>query len=285
MLSYSHGYHAGNFADVLKHLILVRLLRYLTGKERPLCYFETHAGAGCYPLTSPQALQNREFDRGIGRLWSRAELPDAVADYVDLVRECNGNDRLHRYPGSPWFAARLLRPTDRLILHERHPAEVALLRGMCARDSRARIIAGDGCSGLIPLLPPRERRGLILFDPSYEIKADYTLVAATLVRAHRRFTGGTYALWYPVVDRQRIHKLERALKASGIANIQLYELCIKPDTTGPGMTGSGMVVVNPTWTLASEMQAALPWLANQLADACSAQALQPSYRVEVLAAE
>ncbi|MGK2913115.1 MAG: 23S rRNA (adenine(2030)-N(6))-methyltransferase RlmJ [Porticoccaceae bacterium] len=284
MLSYRHSYHAGNFADVIKHLILIRILRHLAAKDKPLCYIDTHAGSGGYSLEGGPALQNREFASGIGKLWQRTDMPEVVADYVEQIREFNPGNRLRRYPGSPWFAQHLLRPQDRLLLHERHSTDVELLRRRCASDSRINISAEDGFAGAIALLPPRERRGLVLIDPSYEIKTDYASVVDTLVRAHRRFATGLYAIWYPVVDRQRVRKLEQAIKTSGIRNVQLFELCIKPDVPSHGMTGSGMLVINPPWTLASDMRAALPYLATVLGEA-GGSGQEGSYRIETLIAE
>ena len=314
MLSYRHAFHAGNHADVLKHLVLTRLLAYLTskagaapeasdippvlggsprtapappacppslgGKAKPLCYIETHAGPGLYRLDSPHAQQNKEFSSGIARLWNRPDLPAPVASYVDLVRSLNPDGTLRHYPGSPWLAQRLLRPSDRLILHELHGSEMGPLRDNFAGDRRVQVTEGDGYRGLLAALPPRERRGLTLLDPAYEVKSDYRQVAETLTQAHRRFATGTYALWYPVVERGRIDDLERALARSGIRRIQRFELAVRPDGRGRGMGTSGMIVVNPPWTLMQEMRPALDYLAAVLGDGGPGR-----YRAEELAGE
>lgn len=278
MLSYRHAFHAGNHADVLKHLVLTRALAYLTAKDKPLCYIETHAGPGLYRLDSPQALQNREFSGGIARLWERADLPPPLAAYVELLRALNPGGTLLRYPGSPWFAQRLLRPADRLVLHELHGSEIGPLRENFAGDRRAQVIGADGYRGLIVALPPRERRGLVLLDPSYEVKTDYRQVAETLTQAHRRFATGTYALWYPVVERGRIDELDRALAGAGIPRIQRFELAVRPEGRGSGLGTSGMIVVNPPWTLLEELRPALAYLAEVLGEAGGGR-----WRAEVLA--
>lgn len=279
MLSYRHGFHAGNHADVLKHLVLCRVLAHLTAKPKPFCCIDTHAGAGLYDLSGPQAQQHREFDTGIARLLDAADAPAPLADYLAVVRAANPGGGLRYYPGSPGFARHWLREGDRLVLCELHPAEFEVLRGNLGGNRRIKLIKDDGLKSLKALLPPRERRGLVLIDPSYEVKADYDAVVAALVDAHRRFATGSYALWYPVVERRRIERLEKGLVASGIRDIVLFELCVAPDSAGHGMTGSGMVVVNPPWTLVAEMQATLPWLAARLGQAGA------SWRVRTLVPE
>ena len=266
MLSYRHAFHAGNHADCLKHLILTRLLTHLTAKDKALCYCETHAGPGLYALDSPQAQQNQEYLGGIGRLWGRRDLPPGLTAYLALVQACNGPGPLRRYPGSPWLAQRLLRPGDRLILHELHGAETGPLRGNFAGDRRIRVVEGDGFRGLIASLPPRERRGLTLIDPAYEVKTDCQQVVETLTEAHRRFATGVYALWYPVVERGRIDALERHLTRSGIRRVQRYELAVRDEARGPGMAASGMLVVNPPWTLLDDLSPEMEALASALGE-------------------
>lgn len=279
MLSYRHAFHAGHFADVLKHLVLVQCLDYLTRKDKPLVYIDTHAGAGGYLLESRQARMHREFDQGIGRLWECGELPDAILRYVDLVKAFNKTDKLRTYPGSPWFARQLLRSQDRLELFELHPADFELLGRHFSKARRVRLHHEDGFKGCIGLLPPVERRGLLLMDPSYEVKDDYQRVITTLGKAHRRFQTGTTLIWYPVVERQRIDGMERALRSGGIRDIQQFELGLRPDDR-PGMSSCGLFVVNPPWTLFATMQAILPWLAERLGEQG-----QGSYRARVLVEE
>ncbi|MEC4750554.1 23S rRNA (adenine(2030)-N(6))-methyltransferase RlmJ [Methylomicrobium sp. Wu6] len=264
MLSYRHAFHAGNFADVLKHIVLVHIIEHLKKKDKPFCYIDTHAGAGMYALNSEPALKNREFDGGIAKLWRQEGLPAGVRRYVDVVGQFNQGNELLRYPGSPLIAASLMRKDDKLFLYDLHSTEFKFLHALVEKDRRIRTFHADGLIDSLGLLPPRERRGLVLIDPSYELSNDYRLVAETLKKMHRRFATGTYALWYPVVERQRIRRLERALQETGIADIALFELAVAPDSKGHGMTASGMIVINPPWALASEMRLELPWLAQAL---------------------
>lgn len=266
MLSYRHAFHAGNFADVLKHLVLQQSLAYLLQKDKPLCYLDTHAGAGLYALHEGYAQKNREFDNGIGALWARDDLPPALHEYRDLVRSFNTDGRLRRYPGSPLIAAELLREVDRLMLFELHGSDFELLRNNLRGNRRARLFAEDGFAGLVANLPPRERRALVLIDPPYEVKRDYQHSIDTLLQAHRRFATGVYALWYPVVERARVRDMVQRLKQSGIRRIQQFELGIRNDRL-PGMGSSGMLLVNPPWSLMQSMQDCLPWLADALGEA------------------
>lgn len=279
MLSYRHGFHAGNFADVLKHLVLVHTLDYMKQKEKPLRLIDTHAGAGVYKLSGPQAQKNREFDNGIGRLWSLPQTPPAVQRYVQQVRDINEQGQLQIYPGSPLLMQHLMRPQDRLFVHELHPADFQFLRDTLRADKRIKVINEDGFAGLQALLPPPDRRALVLLDPSYEVKSDYQHLVKQVIQAHKRFATGTFAIWYPVVLRQRIDEMETALKKSGITNIQLMELGLQPDNPEHGMTSSGMILINPPWTLWQAMEDALPWLVDTLSDGAG------FYRLEQLVPE
>lgn len=280
MLSYQHAYHAGNYADVLKHVVLIQVLTYLKQKPRPLCYIDTHAGQGEYRLDSAEAKKNREFQSGIGALWGRDDLPGCVVDYVNLIKQFNHSEQLKHYPGSPLITANLLGTKDRLFLYELHAAESRCLDDNIKRDKRIKAFRADGLKNSFGLLPPKENRGLILIDPSYEMKSDYQAVVDAIKEMHKRFATGCYLLWYPVVARKRNQYMERALQTSGIRNIQLFELGIQPDSEEFGMTACGMIVVNPPWTLLADMQQLLPWLAETLG-----QNEQGHYRAEQLVAE
>ncbi|MGZ4998248.1 MAG: 23S rRNA (adenine(2030)-N(6))-methyltransferase RlmJ [Methylobacter sp.] len=280
MLSYRHSFHAGNFADVLKHIILIQSLEYLRKKDKPFCCIDTHAGPGKYELDGEYALKNREFDNGIAKLWQRNDLPECVAHYVSLIKRFNSSGKLTRYPGSPLITKQLLRDKDRLCLFELHNTEIKLLNAVADKDKRITVFHADGLKSCLKLLPPFERRGLVLIDPSYEIKSDYRQVVETLIAMHKRFATGTYALWYPVVDRNRNQELERSIQASGIKNVQLFELGIHADSDEHGMTASGMIVINPPWTLAADMKQVLPWLANILGNDGDG-----FYRIETLVEE
>ena len=280
MLSYRHAYHAGNFADVLKHSLLVHTLSYMTQKDKPLRIIDTHAGAGAYKFGSSQPLKNREFDNGIGKLWAKTDLPLLLQTYVDAVKSYNLNDNLHNYPGSPLLMQASLRADDRLFLHELHSTDWRLLTEVIGRDKKVCITDDDGFAGMQALLPPPDRRALIFIDPSYEIKSDYQDVVKQVIAAHKRFATGTFVIWYPVVLRQRIEEMERGFKKSGIKNIQLFELGIAPDNPEYGMNSSGLFVINPPWTLWAAMEQALPYLADNLGEAG-----EGFYRLEQVVAE
>ena len=264
MLSYRHSFHAGNFADVLKHTVSTSILNYMLKKDKPFCYLDSHSGCGAYSLSSGEALKTKEFDNGIMQLWGRRDLPLPVQNYVDQVIEFNGGEKLTTYPGSPSIANQMRRSDDRMFLFELHPNEFTNMRANFSGDRKIKMANTDGLAGIIANMPPKERRGYVLIDPSYEIKSDYEAVVDTLEKAVKRFATGTYALWYPVVHRTTIKKLERDLIKTGIKNIQLFELALETDSGEKGMTASGMIVINPPWTLKKEMQASLPFLAKNL---------------------
>ena len=270
MLSYRHAFHAGNHADVLKHFLLVELIHHFSQKETPFWYVDTHAGAGVYALDTGYALRLAEYVDGIGRLWSRKDLPTALADYVDLVRELNPDGQLRAYPGSPWIAQRLLRSQDRLRLFELHSSDSALLqdnfRALGASAQRRTIIAPtNGYAGLKAVLPPVSRRGLILIDPSFEEKSDYHTVVVALKDALIRFATGTYMLWYPQLaraDSQRLPLTLKKLPAKSWLHLSL-SVCA-PAEDGFGMRGSGLFILNPPWTLHKTLQEVMPYLVQVL---------------------
>jgi len=280
VLSYRHSFHAGNFADVLKHTVSTSILNYMLKKDKPFCYLDTHSGCGAYSLNSDQALKTNEFANGILPLWGRHDLPAPIAAYLDQVIKFNGKGQLAFYPGSPSIALQMLRDQDRMFLFELHPNEFTTMRENFSGNRQIKMANDDGLTGLIAKMPPKERRGFILIDPSYEIKTEYQEVVDTLIQAHKRFSTGTYALWYPVVDRQTINVLLHNLQHSGIKNIQLFELGLSDDSAEKGMTATGMVVINPPWTLKKEMEASLPFLADTLG-----QNGQGFYRIETLVEE
>ncbi|MBO1924086.1 23S rRNA (adenine(2030)-N(6))-methyltransferase RlmJ [Thiomicrorhabdus sp. 6S3-12] len=263
MLSYLHSFHAGNFADVLKHLVSTQILQYLTQKPKPLYYLDTHSSSGAFQLEHREAQKNQEYLNGIAKLWSMSTPPAALESYLKLVKEFNGGAELKRYPGSPWFAQALLRETDRAHLFELHPREYKLCKNNFADDRRFKVFNSDGFHACLSQLPPKEKRGFILMDPPYEVKQDYDTAVDALTKAHKKFATGTYALWYPVVERKRIDRIEKRFRDSGIRNIQLFELGIADDRE-IGMTASGMIVINPPWILKSELDTVLPLLAKTL---------------------
>lgn len=264
MLSYRHAYHAGNHADVLKHLVLARTLEYLTRKDKALLYLDTHAGAGRYRLSEPMAQKKAEYLGGIGRLWG-SDTAGALSPLMALLGRLNPSGRLEFYPGSPLIAAELLRAQDRLRLFELHPSDRKLLNANLAADRRVRIDGSDGFASLKALLPPPSRRALVLIDPPYEQKEDYRRTVKALLEGYQRFPTGTYLVWYPVVERARIDEMARGLKVGGVRNLWQVELGLAPDSEGYGMTSSGLFMINPPWTLEAELKEALPELARRLA--------------------
>ncbi len=270
MLSYRHAFHAGNHADVLKHLVLVQLTRYLGQKDKPFSYIDTHAGAGLYALDSGYAAKLAEYKNGIGRLWERNDLPLPLADYVAIVRQANPERKLRVYPGSPYVASATMREPDRLRLFELHSKDARLLQEQFAESAgsgkRVIVEAGDGFAGLKALLPPPSRRALVLIDPSYEEKHDYERVFHALKEALARFPGGTYALWYPQLTRLDAHELPQRLKRLPAKSWLHVALRVNtPGKDGFGMHGSGMFVLNPPWTLHATLQETMPYLAALLA--------------------
>jgi 23S rRNA (adenine2030-N6)-methyltransferase len=262
MLSYRHSYHAGNFADVLKHVVLIEILEYLLKKDKPLHYVDTHAGAGVYDLSGAKAQKLQEYRAGVGLL--NVETFPELARYFEIIAAHNPPGRLERYPGSPLIASRLLRRGDRAWLFELHPEDARILEENFQWDRRVRVAQQDGYAALPGLLPPVSRRALTLIDPSYEIKSDYQQVVRAVADAVAKFATGTYVIWYPVVERERVLQMQRELVATGIPDIQRFELCVLPDSSTPGMTGAGMLVINPPWTLLTTMSQLLPRLTAAL---------------------
>ncbi len=264
MLSYRHSFHAGNHADVLKHIVQTLIIESLKEKEKPFLYLDTHAGAGRYQLTNAHATRTGEYLEGIARLWQQEEVPELILPYLEAVGSLNTSDELRYYPGSPLLAAKLLRGQDLLMLTELHPTDFPLLRTEFSRDKRVRVCREDGFGQLKSKLPPASRRGFALIDPPYELKQDYSAVVKGIVEGYKRFATGTYAIWYPVVHRQQIKRMLKELEATGIRKILQIELAVKPDSDQLGMTASGMIVINPPWKLASQMASILPWLHKTL---------------------
>jgi 23S rRNA (adenine2030-N6)-methyltransferase len=280
MLSYRHGFHAGNHADVLKHLVTIQLLKYLGQKDAPYMYIDTHAGAGVYALDSSFATKNAEFETGIAKLWDRKDLPAPLAEYVQIVKSLNPSGKMRYYPGSPYCADKVMRQEDRLRLFELHPADSKLLADnfrkleahaaeqgvrQTVRGKRIMIDRANGFLGLKALLPPPSRRGMVLIDPPYEDKSDYRSVVTTVADALTRFATGTYAVWYPVLNRMESRQMPDKLKkipANGWLNVTLSVSTPSPD--GFGLHSSGMFVHNPPWTLEPMLRELMPYLISTL---------------------
>ncbi|MFN4264763.1 MAG: 23S rRNA (adenine(2030)-N(6))-methyltransferase RlmJ [Aquabacterium sp.] len=273
MFSYRHGFHAGNHADVLKHTVLVQLLKHLLHKDKPFWVIDTHAGGGFYDLTSGYAAKSGEALEGIHALWplrNKADVPVAVKAFLDQVQAVNDKDQLHWYPGSPQIAAQMLREGDHLRLYELHPSEIKLLQGHFASVKRGvSIHEADGFAGLKGCLPPPPRRGLIHIDPPYEMKEDYRQVLQTLRDSVQRFATGTYAIWYPEVARRESQQFPAQLKrlAAEMPKVDWLHATLRTkgaSRDGMGLFGSGMFIINPPWTLYDRLAEALPWLVETI---------------------
>ncbi len=260
MLSYRHSFHAGNFADVLKHFCLYEVLQYANRKDKPYLYFDSHAGAGLYDLKSSDAQKNREAESGILRLYHTSICNPALREFVHDLRHWLDNDEL--YPGSPWLAAHLLRRQDTLQACELHPNDAPTLESVLKtlRPARSRVHCGDGFAQLIASLPPPQRRAVVLIDPPYEDKADYSRVSRTLEHALKRFPTGTYLIWYPLLMRAEARQLPQNLKKlSQTFQREVLDLQLQvrsPAQDGFGMFGCGMFVINPPYTLADTLSQA-----------------------------
>jgi 23S rRNA (adenine2030-N6)-methyltransferase len=287
MFSYRHGFHAGNHADVLKHMVLIAVLRHLTAKPTPISVVDTHAGAGLYRLDDEFAATSGEARDGILKLLASPpgdDVPVLLADYLALIASFNPSGRTRVYPGSPFVAHALLRqePRDRLSLFELHPTDSKALASHVEQVENQRQVAlkrEDGFEGLRALLPPPSRRGLVLIDPSYEIKSDYTRVSACVQESLRKFATGTYMVWYPVIPRPEAHELPRRLKTLANqaskpwlhATLNIGQSPEKANTHTPGeapprqgLTASGVFLVNPPHTLKPALQQALPAVLEML---------------------
>ncbi len=280
MLSYRHGFHAGNHADVLKHFVLIQLLEYMGQKDTAYTYVDTHSGAGLYSLDSGYASKNAEYETGIAPLWDRNDIPPALSDYINLVKELNPSGKMRYYPGSPYCANIVMREQDRLRLFELHPSEIKILsenfrkldahaaeqgKRQTVRGKRVIISDGDGFESLKALLPPPSRRALVLIDPPYEVKDDYRRVKVCLEDALKRFPTGTYAIWYPVLQRPESRQFPDRLKrlqAQSWLNVTLSISGPSPD--GFGLQSSGMFILNPPWTLAATLKEVMPYLVDVL---------------------
>lgn len=281
MFSYRHAFHAGNHADVLKHTVLVQLLRYLGQKDKAYWYIDTHAGAGVYSLVEGYATKTAEFETGIAKLWERADLPAALADYIAEVSALNPDGRLRCYPGSPYLAWRLMRDQDRMRLFELHTTEIDVLRHNF-RDAgrRAMLYAGDGLEGIKALLPPPPRRALVLVDPSFEDKRDYARTLTCVEESLKRFATGIYAIWYPQVARAESQRFAEQLKRLQPTDwLHLTLTVSRPPSDGFGLYGSGMFILNPPYTLAAAMKETLPYLVDALGQDETAQ-----FKIETRAA-
>ncbi|WP_440409974.1 23S rRNA (adenine(2030)-N(6))-methyltransferase RlmJ [Neorhizobium petrolearium] len=267
-MNYRHIYHAGNFADVLKHAVLARLIRYAQKKDKAFRVLDTHAGIGLYDLSSEEAQKTGEWRDDIGRLME-AELPPNVTEllepYLTAVKELNPSGSMKLYPGSPKLARILFRPQDRLSAMELHPEDFNRLHNLFEGDFQVRVTELDGWLALGAHLPPKEKRGIILVDPPYEEEGEHQRLVKGLANAYKRFPGGTYCLWYPIKKGAPIKVFHEELQALDIPKMLCTELTVRSDRETTGLTGSGLVIVNPPFTLKDELHVLLPVLKTILA--------------------
>lgn len=268
MLSYRHGFHAGNFADVQKHAVLTLLVQALLRKDTPFCYLDTHAGAAMYDLQSTLPRKTGEFEAGIGRLWERKDVPPEAADYLAAVRAANVQRQhkgLRYYPGSPWLVQHFLRDQDRMVLTELHTTEAPLLKEAFAKSKHVAVHHMDGYQALKAFLPPKERRGLVLIDPAYELPDEFERATKALIAAWQRWPTGIFALWYPIAKREALSGFYRKITDSGMRKVLRAELCIARDDVPNRLNGSGLIIVNPPWQVDEQIGKLQEWLWNVLA--------------------
>ena len=268
-MNYRHAFHAGNYADVVKHVVLAMLIEHLKAKPAPFMYLDTHAGRGRYDLSHAQPQRSGEYLGGIARLLKApaSALPAEVAAYVQLVRASAGPERspITAYPGSPLIVERLRRSTDRLVLIEKHTGEAAALREAIGRARRVTVLELDGYAALKGQLPPAERRGLVLIDPPYEADTEFAAVLEALLTGHERWPTGMYCVWYPQSERAGSARFHRELKDSGIRRILDAQFSVLPADSAVGMQGCGLAIVHPPWQLDLRLKELLPRLHALLA--------------------
>jgi len=267
-MNYRHAFHAGNFADVVKHAILSRIVAHLRKKESAFRVIDTHAGMGLYDLTGPEAIRNPEWRSGIGRLLDANPDPAAqplLRDYLDAVRAANPDGKIIFYPGSPALVRSWLRRADRLVACELEPSAAAALSRNFHGDRRVKTVAIDGWTALSAYIPPKERRGLVLIDPSYELTDEFLRLAAALEAALHKWPTGIFFAWYPIKDTRANTAFARDLKARRMTNMLRAELTVTPASNVEKLRGGGHLIVNPPWTLEHDLKILLPALAKILA--------------------
>ncbi|MGU3574868.1 23S rRNA (adenine(2030)-N(6))-methyltransferase RlmJ [Brucellaceae bacterium C25G] len=272
-MNYRHAYHAGNFADVVKHIILTRILEYMKLKDAAFRVIDTHAGIGRYDLMGPEAAKTIEWKSGIFRLMEAvdnqeldAETTALIAPFIEAVKSENTSSEIRFYPGSPLLTRRLLRKQDRLSALELHPEDAKTLARLFEGDYQVRVTHLDGWLAMGAHLPPKEKRGVVLVDPPFEIGGEFDRLVSNLVKAHKKFSGGTYALWYPIKDHREVKKFHQALYDSGIQKIMSAELSIRTPSLEPRLDGTGMIIVNPPYLLEKELKLILPALVKLLCE-------------------
>jgi 23S rRNA (adenine2030-N6)-methyltransferase len=265
MLSYQHEYHCGNHADVLKHIVLALCIRALQRKDTPLRVLDAHAGAGLYELSARETRRNAEYRDGVVRVLAAPEPPPALGPWLAAVRAQNLPGELTVYPGSPAVAAHLLRDVDHLDALELHPVALKRLREQLGRDRRVHVHGRDCHEGLPGLLPPPERRGIVLLDPSYEVKDEFRHTKQLVQTCHARFPAGVYLIWYPLIADAEALRFASSMAGTAIPRLWQAEMQVQGNDFD-GMRGSGMLMVNPPYGVTDELRELLPWLTTTLAE-------------------
>ncbi len=265
MLSYQHIYHAGNFADVQKHAVLVKLLQVLAQKPQTFAFLDTHAGRGTYDLSSGEAQKTGEFRHGVLPFWERRGEQTPLSDYLKIAAAINDGDELKAYPGSATIAHGLMRPADRLLLVEKHPGEYAELQKTFSGAKNVEAVQADGFAYLVDKVPFAERRGLVLVDPSYEIKSEYADLPKQLARAFKKWPQGQFMVWYPLLAKGGHEDMLINLRKTDITNILVSELTLDaPPEETFGMYGSGVVIINPPFGFETALTGLTQYIAEQL---------------------
>ncbi|KHO64622.1 23S rRNA (adenine(2030)-N(6))-methyltransferase RlmJ [Pseudomonas flexibilis] len=263
-MNYRHAFHAGNHADVFKHVTLARLIALITRKDTPFAYLDSHAGVGLYDLRGDQASRTGEWLEGIGRVWQAQSVPALLDDYLGVLRAMNPDGELRHYPGSPELARVLSREQDRLHLNEKHPADGELLKDNMRGDRRVAVHRGEGWFVPRALLPTHEKRVLLLIDPPFEQPDELERCVQALDEAHGRMRQAIVAIWYPIKDRRQLKRFYQRLEKSGAPKLLRAELYVHNPDDAERLTGSGLVISNAPWGLEEELRELLPWLAQTL---------------------
>ncbi|EFO31790.1 florfenicol resistance protein [Roseibium sp. TrichSKD4] len=282
-MNYRHAYHVGNIGDVLKHAVLARLIVYLQRKDKPFRILDTHAGIGRYDLTSEETQKTGEWREGIAKVLAGRppkDVADLLSPWLETIRSLNPDGNLVAYPGSPALSRSLLRKIDRLTLTELHPADFETLSTLFAGDHQVKTIHLDGWMAMGSFLPPKEKRGLVLIDPAFEVTDEFDRMTKAVITGHRIWASGTFALWYPLKDRKAVSRMHKAFEDAGIKDVLAMELNVGQSSPDTPMRGSGMTILKPPFVLESELKTLLPWLCDTLKHGKGA-----SWQVERIIAE
>ena len=264
-MNYRHAYHAGNHADVLKHLVLSRLLALLAKKDAPYAYLDSHAGIGLYDLRGDQASRTGEWLEGIQRVWQADDVPALFDDYLGVIRALNPDGQLRYYPGSPEVARELSREQDRLQLNEKHPEDGQLLKANMKYDRRVAVHLGEGWHVPRALLPTAQKRAVLLIDPPFEQADELQRCAQAMKESIARMRQAVVAIWYPIKDQRQLKRFYQDLQGTGAPKLLRVELLVHAaDNADVGLNGSGLVIANPPWGLEDELRSVLPWLGQNL---------------------